>query len=352
MPLLIQRNDITKMKVDAIVNSTNELLLGMGDGVDGSIHVAAGEDLDRALERIGGCSEGCSVITGAFNIENCKYIIHTVAPYYDGTEKTDNILRSCYRSIFSLAEKNDCASIAVPVLSAGEHRYPGKLAYRIATEEARSYLKESVRDMMIYLVTFSRDIYDVGRQMDGDVDSYIGDDYQSPACIKEHHRPSNLHFGYAAQSPRPASHAYKYELEDIEDDFCFAEEAVNIRPEPLNYSHEDRSFGDMCQWWVDQKRISQRDFYVKANITKALFWSLKNHPEKMPKKTTALACVIGLELNMRQAEDLLERAGFTFSSYFKLDVIVKKYISKGDYNIDELNAELYNNDLPLLGSSM
>jgi len=88
MALNIVRHDITKIKADAIVNSTNEYFDVGGLGVDASIHYAAGPDLKDALAEIGYCPVGSSVVTGSFNIPTCKYIIHAVGPRWkDGKHK-------------------------------------------------------------------------------------------------------------------------------------------------------------------------------------------------------------------------------------------------------------------------
>ena len=133
------QGDITKQKLDAVVNAANTTLLG-GGGVDGAIHRAAGPELLAACRTLGGCPTGEARITKGYGLP-AQWVIHTAGPvWHGGTGGEAGLLADCYRNSLALAIDNGVRSIAFPAISTGVYRFPIDRAAAIALEETRKFL--------------------------------------------------------------------------------------------------------------------------------------------------------------------------------------------------------------------
>jgi O-acetyl-ADP-ribose deacetylase (regulator of RNase III) len=145
----VVRGDITQLEVDAIVNAANTSLLG-GGGVDGAIHRAAGKELLRACEKLGGCATGSAKATPGFKLP-AKWVFHAVGPVWSGGSHGEaDLLAGCYRRSMELAREHEAKSIAFPAISTGVYRFPRQQAAEIAVRTVREHLPSSGVERVIF----------------------------------------------------------------------------------------------------------------------------------------------------------------------------------------------------------
>ncbi|MBT2582983.1 macro domain-containing protein [Planococcus sp. ISL-109] len=332
MPLEIVRNDITKMKTDAIVNAANSHLK-MGGGVCGAIFNAAGSrELQEACDRIGYCAVGEAVSTEAFALD-ADFIIHTVGPVWrGGSVNEEALLRSCYRNSLELAARLGCESIAFPLISTGIFGYPKEPALRIAMSEIEAFLME--HEMQVYVVVFDRQSFGISETL-----------YESIAAFIDEHEVTEL-------EKRDSRYRRKRDskiLMDVQEEEITLESSMEISLEDV-LRDVDESFSERLLRFIDDKGMTDAETYKKANIDKKLFSKIKNSPGYTPKKKTIVAFAVALELDLHETEELLGTAGYTLSRSHKFDLIILYFIERKKYNIFEINEALFAFDEALLGS--
>lgn len=330
MPLEIVRNDITKMKVDAIVNAANETLLG-GGGVDGCIHRAAGPELLAECRTLGGCKTGDAKITGAYRLP-CKYVIHTVGPVWNGGKYGEREqLASCYRSSLALAKKHGCETVAFPLISSGVFGYPKDQALRVAVDTIGEFLLHN--DMTVYIVIFSRTAYQISSKLFADIAEYVDDHYVDVHTDSQRERLRRMSV---------------LESRTLSADVAAAPMAVGGLDSLL--AHLDAGFSETLLKLIDRSGKKDSEIYKKANVDRKLFSKIRNNPDYKPSKATAIAFAIALELNLDETRDLVARAGYALSASSKFDVIIEYFIMQRDYDIFKINEALFAFDQSLLGA--
>ena len=341
MPLEIVRNDITKMKVDAIVNAANESLLG-GGGVDGAIHRAAGAGLLAECRTLGGCKTGKAKITGGYNLP-AKYVIHTVGPIYDdGKHGEKASLESCYRESLALAREYQCETLAFPLISSGVYGYPKDQALKVAIEIISDFLLKN--EMTVYIVIFDKAAYKISEKLFSDIAEYIDDNYV------DEHTDYNRERTRTNALPPIATRTRRKKTDDDFLEMCDSKATLPKDDLDAKLKQIDESFSQMLLRKIDEKGMTDAECYKKANIDRKLFSKIRSDIHYKPSKPTAIAFAISLELSLAETEDMLRKAGFALSHSNKFDIIIEYFISIGNYNIFEINEALFAFDQSLLGA--
>lgn len=329
MPLHIVRNDITKMRVDAIVNAANTSLLG-GGGVDGCIHRVAGPKLLQECKTLHGCETGSAKITKGHNLP-CKYVIHAVGPiWHNGKHNEQKLLESCYKTALSLAKQYGCESVAFPLISSGIYGYPKYQALKIAVDTISAFLLD--HEMTIYIVIFDRKAYKICEELYSDIAAYIDDLYvdEYTDIRREQRRSQKAFMSYEylemPQAPKPTK-----SLED----------ALN---------QLDESFSEMLMRKIAESGMTDAQCYKKANIDRKLFSKIRSDKFYKPSKSTVLAFALALQLPLAEMQNMLGKAGFTLSHASKFDIIVEYFVEHGNYNVYEINEALFAFDQSLIGA--
>lgn len=349
MPLQIVRNDITKMKVDAIVNAANSSLLG-GGGVDGCIHRAAGPELLAECKTLGGCKTGSAKITGAGKLP-CKYVIHAVGPRWLGGKRGErDQLISCYRTSLALAKDKECETVAFPLISSGIYGYPKDQALRIAIDTISEFLLEN--DMTVYIVIFDKKAYQISEKLFSDIAEYIDDNYvdeHTDDCSERLRRMN------AFRDKEMVCEACVCEEPDDEIDMLMTVAPMatpSKKAKSLDDALEqiDESFSEMLLRKIDESGMTDAECYKKANIDRKLFSKIRSDKLYKPSKPTAIAFAIALELSLDETKDMLMKAGFALSHSNKFDIIIEYFIENENYNVFEINEALFAFDQSLLGA--
>ena len=336
MPLQIIRQDITQMRVDAIVNTTNEEMVGYS-GVDLAVHTLAGEELDKECAAIAPLGLGQAKITGGYNLP-CKYVIHTSGPRWrGGLLGEDIILRSCYIECLKLAVKHGCDSVAFPLISSGVYLYPKDQVLKFAIQTITEFLFN--HELNVYICVYDRDSYSFSRKLFNDIKAFVDDKYVEER--DEEYYEDYMLLKKARSIDRPASSIC------LEESFIGSAVGKTLRE---YMKAMDKPFAYKLFDLIDEKGMTDIECYKKANVDKRTFSKIKSNAKTYkPSKQTAVAFAIALKLNLEETQDLLASAGMTLSRSYTFDKIIRYFIHNGNYDIFEINEALFEFDQQLLG---
>lgn len=281
------RDDITKIKAQAIVNSANPYPV-IGSGTNRAIYLAANEDLLlKERKKIGNIETGEAVITSGFNL--CDYIIHTVGPIYlDGKHEEANELRRCYTNCMILAKTNHIKSIAFPLISTGVYGFPKEEGISIAISTINDFLINNYMDIEVIISVFDDDAYALCLRIEKEIESHITSS-DSKRLLQEEY---GTHYDYVINKSRKSSLKKKERNNN---------EIVDIR-----------TFQEMLIYYMNIRNEKPSEVYKRAGIDRKLFSKIMNN-NYHPSKDTVIKLCFGLKLTYKQSSDLLSRADYAFN---------------------------------------
>lgn len=340
MPLQIIRQDITKMRVDAIVNTTNEEMVGYS-GVDLAVHEGAGPELDKECAKIAPLGLGTAKITKGYNLD-AKYVIHTSGPVWRGGLVGESIiLKSCYLESLKLAVKHGCNSVAFPLISSGVYGYPKDQVLKFAIQVITEFLFD--HELMVYLCVFDRKSYEFSQRLFAEINEFIDDEYVEE-CEEDFLEEYDLCLSEGVNFDACEESVFK-SITPCEAPTSVANKSLHEYMKAM-----DKSFAFKLFDLIDERGMADVECYKKANIDKKTFSKIKCNPDTYrPSKQTAVAFAIALKLNLDETQELLASAGLTLSRSFTFDKIIRYFIQKEIYDIFEINEALFEFDQVLLG---
>ena len=293
MPLSIVKNEISLMHVDAIVR---------------------GAPVSSSVSR-----------TGQVKITlGLRYLLQVTLPA--ARTQAPQALEMCYRNALEVAYAHGCKSVALPLLGAGAEGFAPEVVFRVATDAIRRFLEKA--DLSVWLVLPRQHTGAVTGERIAQIAQYIEEAYNRTIARQQTEAADLtqvLHTG--------------------------SEQIMMAVPPELDYmlGTLEESFSELLLRKISQKNMTDAQCYKKANIDRKLFSKIRSDRNYKPRKSTVLAFAVALELTLTETRELLMRAGYALTRSSKSDVVLEYFISKGIYDLFEINEALYAFDLSPLG---
>ncbi|MCF8009614.1 MAG: macro domain-containing protein [Halanaerobiales bacterium] len=324
MPFIVVRNDIAKMEVDAIVNTTSSRSrMRNPRGAEFAVMSEGGKELIQARDHLGFIEPGDVKHTPGFGLLS-DYVFHTVGPVFYDKETTEKELSQVYLNCLRLAEELELESIAFPLIASGRFKVPRDYALDIASDTISGFLTES--DLTVYLVVFDHDSFSLSKHK----------------------------FEYVKQVIDTGFVMLQKEKEDSIIDLMKRDTMMNKSISFEAFEEETvtdvDTFHEQLFIFIDEKDMRDPDVYKKANIDRRLFSKIRSDKYYVPSKRTVCALAIGLKLDIDETEKLLKSAGYYLSNSIQFDLIIKYSIINQMYNVYDINQILSNYHITLLGS--
>ena len=383
MSFQLAKESVSDIRCDAVVNFVSPAELAETSFRSSELVELAGLGLINHFTEWEELRHNHPVVTAAYGLPHCRYIVHTVGiDPSSSVLKQIGIIQNSLEEALIVSQRSRFRSIAIPLphFTAVNPRYS---FYRVFVNIIRRFLAtmDDKNEMTVILSVPDHGIEHSSSSLHDSVSQYVEENYidldidevpyftaphqHAQTSITDEDLLKTIMPMAARPEPTGAWDTVDEEEEEVEASafldvseykvpFEYSEalpfDFEEAEGKSDSYEDQDKSFIEMVDWWIDKKGISMKNFYLQSNLNRAMISNLRCHPGQLPKKSNAVACAIGLKLSMDEAEDLIGRAGFSFSKYVKSDVIVEYFIKKGIYDIFQINEELFAQDLSLLGT--
>lgn len=352
MPFSIIQQDLTTMRVDAIVNATDRFYSG-GGGVDRAIHEAAGAELSEACGYLGRLHLGEVKATSGYRLP-ATYIFHTSGPRWTGgSDRELALLADCYRNSITLARETSCRSLAFPLVSSKGKHFPKEVALTVAINAIHDSLAEH-DDLDVYLVLHGEHRDSHSEQLFGEIQRLIEQEYRPSATyIESITRVEPARHARVAASIQEtvigdAGHIVRSDIHGNDDIGQLIEELLNHPTQKnLDKIPIDENFAHMLARLLKEKGLTHAQVYDELGMSNVGFWKLlkgKSNPGKM----TVFGLAIALKLSIGETQEMLMKAGYVINPSSLQDVIISGLIRKGIHDRYAIDTLLYQLDLQLL----
>jgi len=288
------------------------------------INDAAGPLLITERQSFGFLNTSDCIITKAYELK-AKHVIHVVGPiYFDGKQNEEQLLYLTYTNALKLAIKHNTSSIAFPLISSGLFGFPRGKALEVALRAIKDFL--ATIDMMIYLVVYDEQSYQLSVERFKRIKSYIDKQYQEEEFSNQVYHSLDIKYDRVSSAKKSKS------IKDM-------------------FDHMDDSFASSLFNYIDERKLDDVYVYKRANIDRKLFSKIKSNVNYQPSKVTAIAFALALELSLDETKDLLNKAGYALSRSSKFDLIIQYFIEHKNYDLYEINQVLFSFEQKVIGEN-
>lgn len=351
MPLIIVKEDITKIKVNAVVCPTDKYMSDT-DGLFGRVYELSGESIERSRRKNVPLGLGEVALSNSGALASELLILVSVPKWKGGLDAERLILRESYVKAMAIADEYYMSSIAIPLIGADGYGYPKDEIYDLAVRTISECLEKT--EVTVYLCIGDKSDYEFNQAVCEDLRAIIDDEV--PIALQECSLNAFYDLDFNSDESEDVLEVQACVMQEVDgsffDNLKRKRERISQKNKSLiDYLAElDKPFQEKLFALIDAREMTDVECYKKANVDRRTFSKIKSNANYQPSKQTAVAFAIALQLDLNCTQELLASAGYTLSQSKIFDKIIRYFIHKENYDVFEINQALFEFDQPLLGS--